>query len=313
MDYKDARFKLLTLEKKQDEEGNEFAEFEGYGSVFSNEDLGGDVVEPGAFNKTIQENPEVPLLWQHWPDEVIGLNADLREDSKGLRIRGTINLAVERGREAYALLKQSALKGLSIGYDIVKVSRETNEETGDETRRLQEIKLWEISLVTFPMNQLARVEVVKSREKSHEVAEVLAEVKELRQVITVKGVGAGANSDALLWYKPISSGYLPEDAAEQVEAMKLWAESELRQTKEGRVISSSNRSKLAAVLDAMEAARTPIKELLDATEPGKATTPGEELKDDGDPDEFQSLVEELRAEAWMADMRSVNETVKGVS
>lgn len=270
MEFKDSRFRLTSLQLKQDEDGNEFAEFEGYGSVFSNEDLGADIVEPGAFARTINNNPEVPMLWQHWMDEPIGKHYDLQEDGKGLRLKGQINLAVAKGREAYALLKQGSLKGLSIGYDIVQHAKEINEETGKEVRRLTELKLWEVSLVTFPMNQLARVEVVKARNHNPEVAEVLEEVKELRAAF--EGIE--------------SSEIGPED----IERFKTYAETEL---KEGRVLSGANRSKLAAILEAMEGARGPIKELLDATDPAKDATPGEEKEGDSD---YHSLLEEFRQE-----------------
>lgn len=275
VEYKDARFKLVSLKLKKDDDGNEYAEFEGYGSVFSNEDLGRDVVEPGAFAKTIQENPEIPMLWQHWMDEPIGVHQDLREDGKGLRLRGVINLAVAKGREAYALLKQGAIKGLSIGYDVVQFSIEVNEETGKEIRRLTELKLWEVSLVTFPMNQLARVEVVKARQKDSQVAEVLEEIKSLSEALRVSD-----SRDT-----PLVVTYLAD--------WKAVAEAHDRDLKEGRVLSTENRRKLSAVLEAMDGARDPIKQLLDATEPGKTSTPPEV----GDPESFQSLLAEFREEA----------------
>lgn len=130
--------------------------FEGYAAVFGNEDLGGDIIEPGAFKKTLQENPRMPILWQHDPREPIGVTLEAYEDMHGLRVRGQLNLETSRGREAYALLKQGALKGLSIGYDAIK------EVWEGARRRLKEIRLWEWSLVTFPMNPLAQVTAVKA-------------------------------------------------------------------------------------------------------------------------------------------------------
>lgn len=130
--------------------------FEGYAAVFGNEDLGGDIIEPGAFKKTLQENPRMPILWQHDPREPIGVTLEAYEDTHGLRVQGQLNLETSRGREAYALLKQGALKGLSIGYDTIKEVWEGN------IRRLKEIRLWEWSLVTFPMNPQAQVTAVKA-------------------------------------------------------------------------------------------------------------------------------------------------------
>lgn len=148
MDHKGFKFNL----KQIDEQGI----FEGYAAVFGNEDLVGDIIEPGAFSKTLQENPKMPILWQHNPAEPIGVTLAATEDGKGLRVQGQLNLETTRGREAYALLKQGALKGLSIGYDTIK-------EAWDGTiRRLKEIRLWEWSLVTFPANPMAQVEGIKS-------------------------------------------------------------------------------------------------------------------------------------------------------
>lgn len=130
--------------------------FEGYAAVFGNVDLGGDVIEPGAFKKTLSENPRIPILWQHDPKEPIGVTLEAREDAKGLLVKGQLNLETTKGREAYALLKQGALRGLSIGYDAVK------EVWEGSIRRLKEIRLWEWSLVTFPMNPAAQVVAVKS-------------------------------------------------------------------------------------------------------------------------------------------------------
>ena len=143
----------LRFEVKQLDEAGVF---EGYAAVFGNEDLGGDVIEPGAFKKTLKENPTLPILWQHDVREPIGVTLEAYEDGKGLRVRGQLNLETSRGREAYALLKQGALRGLSIGYDTIK------EVWHGSVRRLKEVRLWEWSLVTFPMNPKAQVTAVKA-------------------------------------------------------------------------------------------------------------------------------------------------------
>ncbi|HGU6173200.1 TPA: HK97 family phage prohead protease [Escherichia coli] len=148
MEQKGFKFDVKSI----DEQGI----FEGYAAVFGNVDLGGDIIEPGAFKKTLQENPRMPILWQHNPAEPIGVTLEAYEDGRGLKVKGQLNLETTRGREAYALLKQGALKGLSIGYDSVK-------EAWEGTKRiLKEIRLWEWSLVTFPMNPLAQVAEVKA-------------------------------------------------------------------------------------------------------------------------------------------------------
>ncbi len=129
---------------------------EGYAAVFGNKDLGDDIIDPGAFKKTINERKNVPLLWYHQPPEVLGLVFEMEEDNKGLKSRSQINLDTQLGREKFSLIRQGAIKGMSIGFEAIK-------ETWDGTvRRLKEIKLWEISLVTFPMNPLAQVTGIKA-------------------------------------------------------------------------------------------------------------------------------------------------------
>ena len=134
--------------------------FEGYASMFGAIDLGGDVVERGAFRDTLDKRGAagVKMLWQHNQSEPIGTWLSMTEDSRGLRVRGKLDLAVARAREALALLKSGALDGLSIGFRTEKSAK--NPSTG--VRLLQKIDLWEISLVTFPMAPRARVTSVKT-------------------------------------------------------------------------------------------------------------------------------------------------------
>lgn len=134
--------------------------FEGYASLFRIADLGKDVVEPGAFRESlVRRGPGgVKLLWQHDPTEPIGRWLELREDTRGLYVRGRLSLAVARAREIHALMRDGAIDGLSIGF---RSERARNEpRTG--LRRLEKVDLWEISLVTFPMQPQARVSVVKA-------------------------------------------------------------------------------------------------------------------------------------------------------
>lgn len=127
--------------------------FEGLASVYGVEDLGGDVVDRGAFTKTISEHSEVPILWEH--TELIG-RGSLQDSADGLIVKGRLTLAVRRAAEAYALLKDGALKGLSIGYQTVK------KDFKGSIRVLREVKLHEVSLTGLPMNPHAQVMSVKS-------------------------------------------------------------------------------------------------------------------------------------------------------
>ena len=129
---------------------------EGYASVFGQVDQGGDLVAPGAYARSLQAlagaGRAVKMLWQHDPREPIGVWDEVREDGRGLFVRGRILTDVARGREAAALIGAGAIDGLSIGYRTVKAAK---DEAG--RRVLAELDLWEVSLVTFPMLPEARV------------------------------------------------------------------------------------------------------------------------------------------------------------
>lgn len=135
---------------------------EGYGSVFGVKDNYDDVIAKGAFAASLAEhNAEgsMPaMLWQHDADCPIGVWTEMVEDAKGLRIKGQLALDTIKGKEAHALLKMGALNGLSIGF----VSKQWAYDRETEIRTLTEIELWEVSLVTFPANEKARVTNVKA-------------------------------------------------------------------------------------------------------------------------------------------------------
>ncbi len=126
-------------------------EFEGLASVYSVLDAQGDVVDPGAFAGASEE---LPLLWNHNVDEVIG-KVVLTDTPRGLMVRGMLNMGVARAKEVWSLLMQRAVTGLSIGYNVVQsVYR-------DGARHLQELQLHEISVTPFPAQPLATVSAVK--------------------------------------------------------------------------------------------------------------------------------------------------------
>lgn len=164
--------------------------FEGYGSIFGNVDSYGEKVAPGAFGESLarhqREGTKPLMLWQHRSDEPIGVWEDLAEDGKGLKGTGRFVLETARGREAYALLKAGAIRGLSIGY------RELEAEPDGNNRILKKLDLMEISVVSFPANRRANVTGVKS-ERMEEFARRLRDgdpvpIKEFEDILREAGV-----------------------------------------------------------------------------------------------------------------------------
>jgi hypothetical protein len=152
----EVRFCALDL-KSVGEDGR----FEGYASLFDREDLGGDIVVPGAFRESLARRGTggVRMLFQHDPNQPIGTWERLLEDARGLHARGRLAIEVPKAREVAALMRAGALDGLSIGFRAERGRR--NPRTG--VRRLDKIDLWEISVVTFPMQPEARVRGIKAR------------------------------------------------------------------------------------------------------------------------------------------------------
>jgi len=137
--------------------------FSGYASLFDKVDLGKDVVERGAFAASlrIRGAAGIRMLYQHDPNEPIGSWTEIREDARGLFVRGRLTREVARAREVLSLMRAGALDGLSIGFRAVRARR----DAGSGVRRILEADLWEISVVTFPMLPGARVEAVKGRRR----------------------------------------------------------------------------------------------------------------------------------------------------
>lgn len=162
----------LVIEKKDGAPEGEMR-FKGYGAVFGNIDSYGDVIEEGAFSKTLKEARKTgtypAMLLQHggWGMSAqdlmpVGIWDTLEEDQKGLASEGVL-APIQRGVEAYTLMKMKprpAITGLSIGYIPRKFTVGTKPE--EPRRKLHEVELVEISLVTFPANGKARISSVKS-------------------------------------------------------------------------------------------------------------------------------------------------------
>lgn len=158
---------------------------EGYGSVFGVADSYDDVIARGAFAASLKSHKAAgtmpAMLWQHEADEPIGVWTEMSEDAKGLKVRGQLCLDTSCGKEAYALLKMGALNGLSIGF----ISRQWIYDTETDIRTLTEVDLWEVSLVTFPANESARVIGVKASDVAG-----ITSIRQAEQALRDAGISA---------------------------------------------------------------------------------------------------------------------------
>jgi uncharacterized protein len=134
------------------------AGFEGYASLFNARDGVDDVVAPGAFAASLRRRGPsgVRMLYQHFAHEPIGVWDAIAEDSRGLYVRGSLVMDVERARDVAALLREGALGGLSIGFKTERARR----DPASGVRTLIQVDLWEISVVTFPLLENAAVTAV---------------------------------------------------------------------------------------------------------------------------------------------------------
>lgn len=161
-------------------------QIEGYASLYNIEDSDADVILPGAFDASLKQwngtGRSPPLLWQHDTAQPIGVWQFIRSDGSGLFVRGQLFVGeIAKAAEAYALLKRGALSGLSIGYRPEVVRRDTRRGV----RLLERIRLYEISLVTFPALESARVSGVKAEEHNEECgqAELLAALRRCTETL----------------------------------------------------------------------------------------------------------------------------------
>lgn len=184
-------FSLPNLELKAEQSGL----IEGYGSVFGGRDSHGDVVQPGAFAKSLQKG--LPLmLWMHKQDAPIGRWTQAAEDARGLYLRGQLNIKTATGRDAYEHLRAGDVNGLSIGYTL----RSGGFRPEGDTRHLHEIDLVEVSVVSLPSNAEARITSVKTqpikpttlREFEHALVEI---GYSRREAVAIARKGFGADQD----------------------------------------------------------------------------------------------------------------------
>ncbi len=186
MEHRDFNFKV----KAAGDQGGQ-GTFSGLAATYDL-DQGGDRIVPGAFTRTLQSAKVFPLLWQHQADNPIG-HVTCTETSQGLQVEGSIVLSDAVGKKAFDLMKAQVIRGLSIGYSTLQ------ETVENGVRLLKEIKLFEVSAVTFPMNEAALIASVKNLKamSDSERAKRLKSMDEHRRAIDRHGRGMREDMKAL--------------------------------------------------------------------------------------------------------------------
>lgn len=207
----DARFEIKELAQS--------GLFTGYGSIYDTLDLNDDIVQAGAFAQSLaghQQKGTMPaMLWQHRAGEPIGAYSVMREDSKGLFVEGQLALKTQRGGEAYELLQMKAVDGLSVGF----MTREDSIDRKTNIRTIKRADLFEVSLVTMPANESARVSTVKNIE---EVTDFKSAERFLRDS------GGLSRSEATAFFTRVK-GLVQRDSVADNEARQLIAALSRRQ------------------------------------------------------------------------------------
>jgi len=222
----------------------ETRQFEGHGSIFGNVDLGGDVVLPGAFKKTLAKHKKdgaLPqMFWMHQMDKVPGMWLKMDEDERGLYVKGEL-APTPLGDEMHALLSMKAVRGLSIGY-----VTEDYDYSNSGDRLLKEVDLWEVSIVSLAMNPLAQVESAKSRLSKS--GEYVPEPSEMKRNVerALRDVGYSK-----LLSKKLVSKMFDDDSGETLEELLLRdvGESDTEEEKAMRALAA----KFMGLSDAVQA------------------------------------------------------------
>jgi HK97 family phage prohead protease len=159
----------LKIEIKEDPENPDARTVEGWASTFGNKDSYNDIILRGAFINSLKER--MPrMLWQHDSDQPCGVWDSATETDQGLYVKGRI-LPTSLGNDVYELLKAGAIDSMSIGYTTVDASYDYDSGV----RTLKELELWEVSLVTFPANEQARITNVKAMAEDIDAAHACLE------------------------------------------------------------------------------------------------------------------------------------------
>ncbi len=320
----DLERKTIGFEFKEVDEDE--GTFEGYAATFSKHpDSYGDIIKPGAFTKTLKEMAKrIKILWHHNPWEPIGIPLSLTEDAKGLLVKGKLSLGVQRAREVLALMKDGVVTEMSIGYHSVK-------ETWDgEVRLLEEIRLYDVSPVTFAANPEAVVLGAKAEAKPlpNEHAcrlrdpgdfeagtfRRVARVSDGKKYAIIMGKLEGEDAmteqayryDKEVWDESDAETHCEDHDGSFEAATNTDAE---KGGKAGRVLSAANLTKLRAALDALQALLEAAEaEAEDEAEPDKSTPLEDEVAEEAA--KLEATIAELRAENDGFDVRDAEQRLE---
>ncbi len=224
-------------------------EFEGYAAVFNLVDHGGDIIEPGAFRKTIRDNRGIfPMTWYHDVRDPIG-GVKVKEDDHGLFVKGKLNLEVQSAREKYHLMKQEepgpVIKGLSFGYDTIK--QEFDESGKKPVRRLKELKLYEVAPVLFAMQPHATI----------------TDVKKVGLAPNLKSI-EGMLNGIILWEHNCKEALTPQQTGMAIKAIER-LEALLIPTEPPKGTPGEGKSPFSSVIEELKGSEKPQKHFFDST------------------------------------------------
>jgi hypothetical protein len=221
------------------------------------------------------------MLWQHKPDVPIGI-LTLEDGPEALNVKGQLLMELPEAKKAYLLIKARIVRGLSIGFDTVK------EAMDGGIRRLKELRLYEGSIVTFPMNEAAQITSVKHRaERKEDFSTELAELQlqdagyqmwcALRNALCSipwsglsreeKLAAAAATLEqftaAWMEYLPAYLDWLTEEYGDMETASRQRLEAKAHELKAGRKISAATRTQITQAHEHMKSASDLLIALLD--------------------------------------------------
>lgn len=184
-DRRDLPLPLVDLKFEQKDDSSP-AKFKGYASVWGRVDSYGDTILKGAFAESLKERRPM-MLFGHSPGRVPGKWLDYAEDDKGLLVQGELTPGHSEAKDIGASLKHGALNGLSIGGYTVDYEPQKNGG-----RLIAKFDLYEISIVSMPAEQEARIETASVKQMIDECNKLSEFEALLREVMGVTKSAATA-------------------------------------------------------------------------------------------------------------------------